>query len=136
MGKFILDNAFVSINGADLSDHVKSVTINYEGEVKDMTAMGATGRGKAIGLLNGSIDLELFQDFAALKVDATLWPLHGAAAFPVVIRPDAGVVAATNPQWAGNCVLAKYNPITGSVGDEAMAPVTLEVDGILLRTII
>ncbi len=133
MAVLVLKNSFVSINGVDLSNHVKSVTINYSAEILEKTAMSANSKQRIAGLKDWSVDIELNQDFVAASVDATLFPLVGAAAFPVIFRPDAAVVSATNPQFSGNALLESYPPISGSVGEVAVASVTLQGDGDLTR---
>lgn len=135
MANQMLYNAFVSINGVDLSSHVRSVQISYEANMLDDTMMGDATKSNKPGLKNWSITLEFEQDYAAAQVDATLFPLVGAAAFPIIIRPDAGVKSATNPEYTGNAVLENYQPVGGSVGELAMAPVTLRSAGALSRAI-
>lgn len=125
MANIILKNAYVMINAVDLSDHVKQVTLNYKAEMQDDTAMGDSGRSRLPGLLDWDADIEFFQDYAASKVDATLFPLVGAAAFAVKIQAVSGTISATNPQYQGNAVLESYQPVGGAVGDNAMTPCKL-----------
>src|SRR3972149_951703 len=125
MANIVLKNAYVMINAVDLSDHVKSVTINYKAELLDDTAMGDDGRSRIAGLLDWDADVEFFQDYASAKVVATLFPLVGAAAFAVKIRAVNGAIATTNPEYQGNAVLESYQPVGGSVGDNAMTPCKL-----------
>ena len=134
MADFVLSNAKVTINAVDLSDHVRSLTINYEAEVVDDTNMGDTARNKLPGLLNWTVDIEFAQDYASSKVDATLFSLVGAAAFAISIVPVNTTVSATNPNFNGNALLASYPPLTGSVGALATAPIRLEGTGVLSRT--
>lgn len=133
MGFTVLKNAFVSINGVDLSDHVKQVTLKYSAEILEDTAMSATFKSRIAGLKDWSMDVEFYQDYASAKVDATLFPLVGAASFACILRPDAAVASATNPSFTGNAVLPAYTPVAGSVGELAMASVTFEGDGNLTR---
>lgn len=135
MAVIVLKNASVTINSVDLSDHVKSVTITYSAEVLDSTAMGATSKGKVAGLLDWNAEVEFLQDYAADKVDATLFPLVGAAAFAIHIKPDAGAIAETNPDFTGNAILPEYTPIAGTVGELMAVSVTFEGDGVLTRDI-
>jgi hypothetical protein len=115
----ILKDAFVSINSVDLSDHVRSVNMDLGVEPQDDTAMGDDTRSAEAGLLIYSATVEFYQDFAAGKVDATLFPLLGAAGFPVIVRAvNTGGVGPTNPNYVGNMILTKYPPVTGTVGDE------------------
>ena len=134
MAIFVLKNASVLINSVDLSNRVKKVTVNIKAADEDNTAMGAAGKGRIAGLRDDSISVEFNQDFAAANVDATLFPLVGAAAFPVIVKPVAGAASATNPRYYGNCLLTDYNPIDGAVGNAATTSVSLPVDGYLQRS--
>lgn len=133
MPVFVLKNAYVVINSVNLSSYVRSVTINYGAEMLEKTAMSANSKQRIAGLKDWSVDIEFNQDFAAATVDATLFPLVGAAAFPIEIRPDAGAVSATNPKYTGNALLESYPPISGSVGELATVSITLQGDGDLTR---
>jgi hypothetical protein len=134
MAQQLFTDAFVSINGVDLSAHVKSVSLNYEAEMLDDTVMGDTTRSMAAGLKNWSVEVEFLQDYAASKVDATLFQLVGAAAFAIIIRPDnSDGVSATNPNFTGNVVLESYPPVTGTVGDLHTTRATFRAAGALSR---
>lgn len=134
MGKVVLKDASLTVNGVDLSDHVASVEYSDSVEIVDMTAMGATGKGKAPGLRDGKITVTFLQDWAASKVDATLWPLYSAGTgATVVVKPTSATVSGTNPSYTGFCYISDYTPITGDVGSRAEAPVTFEVDGVVTR---
>lgn len=117
MPTMVYTDAFVEINSIDLSDHVKSVTLNYEAELLDDTVMGTSGtRSNKPGLKNWSLEVEFLQDYAAASVDATLFGLIGANAFPIEVRPTSAARSATNPGFTGNAVLESYPPLTGEVG--------------------
>lgn len=133
MAEIVFDDPYVMINSVDLSDHVRSVTINYKAEIQDKTAGGASSRARIAGLKDWSIDVEFNQDYAAGEVDATLFPLVGAAAFPIVIKPDGSATAVTNPKFTGNALLESYSPIAGSIGDLATTTITMQGDGGLSR---
>jgi len=132
MGTFVLTDASVTINSVDLSDHVRSVTFNYEGEAVDDTNMADTNRIMAGGLKNYSVDVEFSQDFAASKVDATLFSLVGSTT-TVVLLPTSAAVSATNPSFTGTMLLTSYPPITGTVGDLATATASFVPAGAITR---
>ncbi|KKL19965.1 hypothetical protein LCGC14_2460160, partial [marine sediment metagenome] len=93
-------------------------------------------RTRVPSFIDWSIDVQFRQDFiapATNAVDSTLFPLVGAAAFAIILRPDAGAKSATNPEFTGNALLTTYTPLTGSVGDVAVAPATFMGDGALAR---
>lgn len=135
MATLIWDDAQVVINGVDLSDHVRQVTLNYSAEMQDETAMSRDTRINKPGLFNWSLEVEFNQDFAASEVDVTLFPLVGAAAFPITVRPTTGAISATNPEYQANAVLESYGPIDGSVGDLAVVTASFQSAGTLTRDI-
>lgn len=132
MAEFVFTDADISINSVDLSDHVRQVTLNYEAETQDDTVMGDDTRSVAGGLKNWSMQIEFNQDFAAAKVDKTLFDIVGTAVV-CVLKPTSGAVSATNPSFTGTGLIQNYNPMGGSVGDQAIAPVTIQAAGTLVR---
>ena len=135
MAKFVFKNALMTVNSVDLSDHIESITINYGAETPDMTSMQDNTRRRLPGLIDWTVDVTFRQDFAAAKVDATLFPLVGAVAFAIAIRPDAGAISATNPEFQGNALLGTYNLLTGTVADTSNATVTFTGDGAVTRDV-
>lgn len=138
MATLVWLNAYVLINAVDLSDHVRQITLSYEAELLDETAMAAslTTRKMKAGLLNWTLDIEFFQDFAASKVDATIFPLVGAVAFAIAVKPVNGVaISATNPEYQGNVVVSSYPIIAGAVGEIAVAAVKMHSASVLVRDI-
>ena len=133
MAAFVLKDAFASINGVDLSDHIRSMTLEHSADLQETTAMGEDFRTRLGGLKDWSLTIEFNQDFAAGSVDATLFGIVGSSV-PVILRPDAAAQSATNPQWSGNAILETYTPIGNAVGEAAVAPVTLQGNGILARS--
>ena len=131
MATLVYTDAMLTVNGIDLSDHVKSLTLNYEAEMLDDTVMGTSGtRSSKPGLKNWSLEVEFTQDFDAGSVDETLFPLIGADSFPVQARAVKALpVSATNPQYSGNAVLENYSPIAGEVGTLGMTSCTFRAGG-------
>lgn len=132
MASFAFTDASVTINSVDLSDHVRSVTLNIEAEDLEDTAMGDTFRSRIGGLKDWSIDIEFNQDFAASEVDATIFPLLGTVV-AVEVRPTSSSVSSTNPKFSGNVLVSEYNPLDGSVGDLATTSVSWPGAGALTR---
>jgi hypothetical protein len=124
---FILRDASVTVAGTDLSDHVDTVEIAYTYDVVDVSAMGNTQKAKLLGLGDGTITVNFFQDFASSKVDATLYPLLGSnTPFTIVVKPTSATVSATNPSYTMIALLPTYQPLSGKVGAASMANVTFE----------
>lgn len=127
MAKTILRDCVITVNGVDLSNRASSVTINTEKDDVDLTAFQSAMHEHGVGLGDGSIDIDFFQDFAAASVDATLWPIYQAGApVPVVVRHDDAVVSATNPSYTMQGLLMSYSPIAGSVGEASTMSVTFQ----------
>ena len=66
MAKHVLRNAYVGINGVDLSDHASSVTTESTAEEIDMTSFTASGyREFAQGFKDATFTVTFFQDYAS-----------------------------------------------------------------------
>jgi len=134
MAEFILSDAEFTFNTVDLSDHVKTVTFNLTSDAPDVTAMGDDWRDFLAGLRSFQITLDFYQDFAAGEVDATFWAAFiGTNKTAFTLKPTSNATSGTNPVFSGNVIITNYDPITGTVGDAAMAPVTLQGAGALTR---
>lgn len=132
MANVVLTNAFVSLNSVNLSSLVRSVTLNYSSQLQDDTAMGDTAVSRIGGLKDWSLEIEFFQDYDASKTDATLFSLVGST-FAVEVRHSAANASATNPKYTGTGILESYQPVGGAVGENLMAPVTIQGVGALSR---
>ena len=134
MSELIFSDASVIISTKDISDHVKSATLNYAAEMQDNTAMGDDTKSSFGGLKTWSLEVEIKQDFAASDIDSILFPLVGTA-FTVALRPTSAVVSATNPSYTGTGILESYPPLGGSVGDLATTSITIQCAGTLSRAV-
>lgn len=124
MAVFVLTDASVTVNSVDLSAYVTSVTLNYEKDSVEVTAMGNSGHLYTGGLQNNSLDVTFNQDFAATKVAATLDALIGSTT-TVVVKPTSAAVSATNPSYTiASAFLNATQPVNGSVGDLASMSVS------------
>ena len=120
MASIVLTNASITVNAVDLSAHANSVTVNYEIDSVEATAFGSTGHTFVGGLQNVSCEIEFMQDFAATKVEATIFPLVGTQT-TVVIKPTSAATSATNPSYTlSSTYLASHTPVAASVGEMAM----------------
>ncbi|HXJ62967.1 MAG TPA: hypothetical protein VNN79_04355 [Actinomycetota bacterium] len=133
MSVVVLTNAQVTVNGVDLSDHVDSVEVQTNVDDVDITAMGASAHQHAPGLRNDKITVNFLQDFAAGKVDATLFPLLGNTGFTVKVVPVATTVSTTNPSYTATCVLFTYNPLSGKVGERSDTSVEFQATGLVVK---
>lgn len=133
MGIEVLSDAFVSVNAVDISDHVESVEIEDTVDLQEANVMGDTGQRRLAGLRDWLITMNLRQDYAASKVDATLQPLIGVETAVKVRKSKASAIGATNPEYQGNGMLEGYPAVAGSVGETHNVSVTFRgSDGLAL----
>jgi len=134
MGVQVLTNAFVSIGGNDISDHVSNVALGFETEAQDATAMGDGTRINLGGLKSWSLEIEFNQDFANSAEDDLIWALADAGdAVTCIVRPDSGSVSTSNPNYSGSGLITTYNPFGNGVGDTAKASLSIVSAGTLTR---
>lgn len=134
MATTVFTDAFVEVNGTDLSAQVQSLELTYQSEMLDATSMGDTTRVRVGGLKDWSATVNFFNDFAASSVDDTLFPLVGTV-FNITIRPiNANPVSATNPNYGGDVILQSYPAFGGEVGATHTSSVSFRAAGDLART--
>lgn len=133
MAKHVFYNGSITVNSVDLSDHVKSVTISYGARMEDDANMGDDTEINLAGIKTCSVSIEFSQDYAASEVDATLFPLVGAASFPLLFRVDSAATSATNPEFQLTAVLSSYPPMGGAWGDYHKATADFASAGTLVR---
>lgn len=125
MAKHVLRDARVEVNAVVISDHVSSVTINISSDEVETTAMGATQKEFTKGLGDGSMEFEVFQDYAAGSIDSQLFPLATAdTAVVVKVRATSGAISTSNPEYVMTGKLYEYSPMSGSVADANTTTVT------------
>ena len=124
-----MNDASVTVNSVDLSNHVDSVEVAYSYDDVDITAMGATAKAHALGLRDDKITVTFLQDYAASSVHATRSPLVGNTGFTVVVKPTSGAVSTTNPKFTATCVMMGYTPISGKVGERSENQVEFQCVG-------
>jgi len=135
MARIVLTNAYITINGVNLSDHIASVTLTTNTDVVETTAFGSTARTRISGLFDNSVALEFHQDYAASSVEATIYPLVGAAPTAVVVKPNGATTSATNPAYSFNALVSEWTPLNGAVGELATASVTWTIDGAISKAV-
>lgn len=133
MPTLVFTDCFVLINSVNVSDHTKSATLNYQAAMLDDTVMTKTTKSNKPGLLEWSLDVEMLNDYAVSSIDATMFALVGAAAFPIEVRPTSGARSTSNPGYTGNGVLANYSPIDAKIGELATAKISIKCASTLAR---
>lgn len=127
MAIFANTNAYVTVNSVDVSGWVVSAEWNESMDTVETVAMGDTDKTRKPTFKDGSISLELHQDFAASATYATLIAAFGTAV-TVEYRPDAGSVSATNPTLSTAAIVTDMS-FGGKVGEIPTVAVTWPFDG-------
>jgi hypothetical protein len=114
-------NAYVNVNGVDLSSSARGVHVTDSRNPVDVTTFGSSYTQETKGLGEASITIDFMSDFSAGRVHATLQPLISSTT-PVTIEVRAvnSPRSATNPGivlTAG--LLFTYNALDGTIGDAA-----------------
>lgn len=136
MADIVLTDAYVSLGGSDVSAYVKQVTLNLNIELQDNTAMGDTTRARIGGLKDSSIQLEFQQDFGDNLIDEILFTAWDAgAAIACAVRPTSDAISTGNPEYQVSGLIENYSPLGNSVGERAMAPVTIQGTGAVVRDV-
>lgn len=118
MGKLVLRDCVITVNGVDFSDHVSSVEVSMKKKSIDTTNFSGGGSEAVAGLKEDEFTVTFQQDFAANEVDATLFPLYDdETEFTVTVKPSNSAVSATNPEYSATCILLEYQPLSGKVGE-------------------
>jgi hypothetical protein len=132
MAKFVLRNAFIQVNGVNLSDHASSVTVESSAEEIDLTSFtSASYREFAAGFKDATITATFFQDYAAASVHATLQPLFDSGGtFALYVKAENATTTSTNPRIElGTARLFGYTPLAGGVGEASTMDVSFRNAG-------
>jgi hypothetical protein len=126
-----LSNPSVTINSVDLQDQCTSAVINYVLEQLETTSFGDSARkygaSTVTSLQNNSIEVELYQSYAASETEATIFGLVGIQT-TLVLKPTSAAVSATNPSYTlTGCYLESHTPINASLGE--LSSLTLSFAG-------
>jgi len=126
-----LSNPKVTINSVDLQDQCTSATVNYVLEQLETTAFGDTARkygaSTVTSLQNNSIEVELYQSYAASETEATIYGLVGIQT-TLIVAPATGSATATNPTYTlTGAYLSAHTPINASLGE--LSTITLTFTG-------
>jgi hypothetical protein len=126
-----LSNPKVTINSIDLQDQCTSATVNYVLEQLETTAFGDTARkygaSAVTSLQNNSIEVELYQSYAASETEATIYGLVGIQT-TLIVAPATGSATATNPTYTlTGAYLSAHTPINASLGE--LSTITLTFTG-------
>ena len=133
-----LSNPTITINSVDLQDQCTSAVVTYAFDQLETTAFGDTARkfgaSTVTSLQNNTIEVELYQSYAASETEATIFGLVGIQT-TIVVKPTSAAVSATNPSYTlTGCYLASHTPINASLGELSTITLTF-AGGVLTKAV-
>jgi hypothetical protein len=134
MAVFMNNGVVLTVDGVDLSDFVQSVTLNWNANELDVTAMGDTGIRRIKGLEDNSISVDFLNDNATSAVLQTLCDNFGENV-TVTVKNTSAATSASNPLFTMTCLINGITPVNGAVGDVSTQSVTWNVSGEIAKTI-
>ena len=127
---YVLRNAVVQLDGTDISTSIQSVAVDMSAADVNVTAMGAGGQQHLAGIRDDKFTFTAFSAFGASTLHSIVNAKFVAAGtLEVVVYPSGNTVGTLNPKFTGYCPLLTYNPVSGAVGDAAMTPLEMPVNG-------
>jgi hypothetical protein len=132
MAKIVLTDVKVLINSINLSSFISKVTIDEKYDVLETTGFSSTGKTRTAGLVENTVTIEFFQDFATSSVEQTIYPLLGSST-PMVISPlstTSGIVG--NPTYSFNALVSEWN-MGGGVGELSTMSVSWPITGAITK---
>lgn len=133
-----LSNPVVTINSVLLTDQCTSAVVTYAFDQLETTTFGDLARkfggAATTSLQNNTVEVELFQSYAAAETEATIFGLVGITT-NVVVAPASGIASATNPIYTlTGCYLASHTPINASLGELSTITLTF-AGGVLTKAV-
>ena len=125
MTTVFLSSPVVTINSVDLTDQCTSATFSQSVDALEKTVFGNVARLYTGGLQTNELVLEMFLDYDAGDVWATLNGLVGVAT-TVKVKADAGAVSATNPELTLTGTLLASLPQNFALGELQTVSVTFQ----------
>lgn len=113
MAKRIALKDHVSVDGTDLSNFARAVSLASEHDRVDVSGFNPTGANEFLaGQTTQSVTVEFFGSYGTGEVHQTLYPIHASREIvPFEWRPDqTAPVSATNPSLEGNVQVLTYSP--------------------------
>jgi hypothetical protein len=123
---YLSNPAVLTVDTVDLADQCSGINLTLGYASLDRTAFGDTGSQMTAGLQTVSGTLTFYVDYGASGVEATIAAALGDGTTDIVIRKDAGAVAADNPEYQITNTMIADAPITYTVGELQVMEVSFE----------
>lgn len=118
----LLSNPVVTVNSVDISDQVTSAVFHQNVTQLRATAFGDAAEKYGAGLGDYSVELEVYQSFAASETWATLKALVGTTT-TVKVKATSAAASATNPELTLTGTFLQELPTNFALGEFATASV-------------
>jgi len=130
---FLNNTVGLKINSVDLSDHVKSVTLNRQFDELEVTAMGDYSHRFVKGLEASTLTVDFLNDDSAGSVLATLQSAWGTSVSFAMVQTKGATttISATNPLYTGMILVNKTTDINGAVGDISTQTITFTINSVV-----
>jgi hypothetical protein len=116
-----LDDAYIEVDGVDLSSFFSSFEVTSSKDTHDVTGMGASFHEMRVGLGDGQMSGEAHLDYATSGLVETLWPIHiNKELVDIVVKPDPNQAKS----FLMSGYLAEFNPVGGGIDGPATTTVT------------
>ncbi len=116
-----------------ITSFVNTVSLNRELDVVDITAMTDTVANAITGVERSTLNLELYNDFAASSVNSLFEDALGTK-LNIKLVPVSGTVTATNPSYTMSVLISNWTPINGSIDGVASVSASFPVTAITKAT--
>jgi len=130
---FLNNTVGLKINSVDLSDHVKSVTLNRQFDELEVTAMGDYSHRFVKGLEASTLTVDFLNYVSAGSVLATLQSAWGTSVSFAMVQTKGATttISATNPLYTGMILVNKTTDINGAVGDISTQTITFTINSVV-----
>ena len=116
-----------------ITSFVNTVSLNRELDVVDITAMTDVFANAITGVERSTLNIELYNDFAASSVNSLFEDALGTK-LNIKLVPVSGTVTATNPSYTMSVLISNWTPINGSIDGVASVSASFPVTAIVKAT--
>ncbi len=109
MAIFMGNKVAVIVGTTTITDHVSTESLNREVDQVEITAMLDSVQNMVGGVERPTLNLEVFNDFAAASVTALFEDALGTK-LNIKLIPVSGTVTATNPSYTMSCLITSWTP--------------------------
>ena len=116
-----LDNAYIEVDGVDLSSFFRSFEVTSTKDTHDVSGMGSDFHEMRVGMGDGNMSGEALLDYDTAGLVETLWPIHiNKDLIDVVVKPDPNEAVS----FLMSGYLSEFNPVGGGIDGPATTTVT------------